>query len=87
MACGLPCVGLKADYPRVITATEEIIENGRTGFAVAPDDVAALADRLDALMGDAELRRGMGEAARAACRARLNWTNHVQELLAVTPLG
>jgi len=87
MACGLPCIGLKADYPRVITATEEILEEGKTGYAVPPDDVKALAERLDALLADAALRRRMGGAARAACRERFSWTRHVEALLAVAQVG
>ncbi len=87
MACGLPCIGLKADYPRVITSTEEILEDGVTGFAVLPDDVKALAERLDALLADAALRRRMGAAAQAACRRRYSWTRHVEALLAVAQVG
>jgi glycosyltransferase involved in cell wall biosynthesis len=87
MACGLPCIGLKAEYPRVITATEEILEDGVTGFAVPPDDVKALAARLDALLGDGAFRRRMGGAARAACRERYSWTRHVEALLAVARVG
>jgi glycosyltransferase involved in cell wall biosynthesis len=87
MACGLPCIGLKADYPRVITATEEILEDGVTGFAVPPDDVKALAERLDALLADETLRRRMGAAAQAECRTRYTWTRHVEDLLAVGRVG
>jgi glycosyltransferase involved in cell wall biosynthesis len=87
MACGVPCIGLKADYPRVITATEEILEDGVTGFAVPPDDTKALAERLDALLADETLRRRMGAAAQAACRERYTWTRHVEALLAVGRVG
>jgi trehalose synthase len=44
------------------------IEDGRTGFLV--DSVDACADRTSALLGDADLRERLGEAARARVRER-----------------
>ena len=45
-------------------AIPEIVEDGKTGFLIAKGDSAALSDRLCQLLGDAELRRRMGRAAR-----------------------
>ncbi len=42
----------------------EVIEDGGNGFLVPPGDAAALAERLGQLLGDAGLRRRMGEAGR-----------------------
>jgi glycosyltransferase involved in cell wall biosynthesis len=39
-----------------------------TGLLVAPGDPAALADAIETLMRDPELRRRMGDAARARIR-------------------
>jgi len=39
----------------------EIVEDGRTGYLVAPRDVAQLADAVTCLLLDAQLRRRMGE--------------------------
>jgi len=41
----------------------EVIEDGKTGFLVPEGDPAAIADRLQALLTSADLRRKMGEAA------------------------
>jgi glycosyltransferase involved in cell wall biosynthesis len=63
MACGVPAVVTDvADNGR-------IIDSGVTGFVVAPEDAATMAERVLWLLADAERRRGMGAAARrAACR-------------------
>lgn len=58
MACGLPVVATD------IAAVPEMVEDGRTGFLVKPDDFASLAARLDVLVEDAALRREMGERSR-----------------------
>ena len=58
IAEGLPVVST------VEGAIPEIVEDGNTGFLIAKGDSAALSDRLCQLLGDAELRRRMGRAAR-----------------------
>jgi len=58
MACGLPVVDV--NHPSVVSAfpaEQDVIE-------VADPDVAAIADRLDALLADAERRRRLAMAAR-----------------------
>ena len=45
-------------------AIPEIVDDGNTGFLIAKGDSAALSDRLCQLLGDTELRRRMGRAAR-----------------------
>ena len=42
----------------------DIVQDGRTGFVISPDDGAALTARMRALLDDAALRRRMGEAGR-----------------------
>lgn len=42
----------------------EVVDDGVTGFLVAFGDEAALAERIDRLAGDPELRERMGEAGR-----------------------
>ena len=39
--------------------------DGETGLLVPPGDVAALREAIERLLGDAELRRRLGTAARA----------------------
>ena len=42
----------------------ELVEDGVTGFLVPPRDPDALADALQKLIADPELRRRMGQAGR-----------------------
>ena len=58
-ACGLPSVVLDIYRP-------EFVINGKTGFAVDSDD--DLAEKLDLLISQPQLRRSMGEAAIAHSR-------------------
>ena len=58
MACGIPVVAT------AISGIPELIEDGVTGLLVAPDDPAALAAAIERLLGDAALRRRLGEAGR-----------------------
>lgn len=57
MACGLAVVGTD------IEGIEEVVEHERTGL-LCETDAAALRAALDRLVGDGELRRELGEAAR-----------------------
>jgi glycosyltransferase involved in cell wall biosynthesis len=58
-ACGLPSVAMNIYRP-------EFVINGKTGFAVDSDH--ELAEKLDLLINQRELRRSMGEAAIAHSR-------------------
>lgn len=58
MACGLPVVAFDCPYgPR------ELVRDGEDGLLVPDQDVAALSQTLDRLLGDSELRRTLGERA------------------------
>lgn len=59
MKCGLPVVAFDCDY-----GPSDVIANGRTGFLVPYGDDAAFVEALQTLMGDAQRRQTMGEAAR-----------------------
>lgn len=58
MSCGTPVVSTNRGGP-----TETVLD-GETGFLVPPRDAVALAEHVAALLGDADLRRKMGEAGR-----------------------
>ncbi|HEX7871586.1 MAG TPA: glycosyltransferase family 4 protein [Sphingobium sp.] len=58
MAAGLPAVSFNCHW-----GPEEMIDQGENGLLVPPDDVAALAAAMARLMGDADLRTRLGEAA------------------------
>jgi glycosyltransferase involved in cell wall biosynthesis len=76
-ACGKPIV--TTDMP----GCRETVDDGVTGFLVPPDAPDIVADRLRRLIEDADLRRRMGEAARAKALAEFADARIVGETLAV----
>ncbi len=67
MACGLPVIAVDAHGPA------EIVEDGETGWLVAPDDEDAMVRALvEAVNGDAERER-RGAAAYTTARLRYSW--------------
>jgi len=62
-ACGLPAVAGRSG------GAGEAVEDGVTGFVVDPLDAGAVAGALSRLLAHPELRRTMGERARARARA------------------
>ena len=88
MHAGLPV--LAAD----VGSVAEAVSDGESGFVVPPDDQPAVSDRLGRLLGDASLRKRMGERGRAT--AALRFTDTVMarryeklygELLSLAPRG
>jgi glycosyltransferase involved in cell wall biosynthesis len=63
MASGLPVIA------SAVGGVPELVERGRTGILVPPDDPASLAGAIARLSGDVGLRRRMGEAGRARAEA------------------
>jgi sugar transferase (PEP-CTERM/EpsH1 system associated) len=59
MASGLPVVATR------VGGADEMVEDGATGMLVPPGNPEALAAAIAALIGDADLRRRLGRAARA----------------------
>jgi len=51
----------------------DLVADDETGLLVEPGDVAGLRAALERLLGDAELRRRLGAAARTRARERLSW--------------
>jgi glycosyltransferase involved in cell wall biosynthesis len=58
MACGTPVIATRAG------GVPEIIEDGVNGFMLPAGDAEALADRICALLEDAQLRKALGHNAR-----------------------
>jgi len=73
-ASGLPVVAPAAGGPL------DIVEDGVTGFLVAPGDRAALADAVAALAADWQLRTSQGHAARRSMLSR-SWACRGDELI------
>lgn len=74
-ACGTAAIASDSDGLR------ESVRNGVTGFLVPHGDVAALADRLLALAGDAALVERLGQAARGFAEG-LSWDAAARATLA-----
>jgi glycosyltransferase involved in cell wall biosynthesis len=78
---GLPNVALEAlasATPVVATRAGglgSVIEHDRTGLLVPERDARALADALDRLLGDRDLRARVGTAARAAMESTGRWSH------------
>ena len=77
MAFGLPCIGVHGE------AMDEIIEDGRTGLNVPPDDETALGDALRRLLHDAPLRRKLGREARGRVEMYYTWNCVVDRMVPV----
>lgn len=75
---GLPVVAARSG------AFPELIEEERTGLLFEPGDAAGLARALERLVGDAGLRRRLGEAARAHVGVRFTIENMTEHFLSAT---
>jgi 2-deoxystreptamine N-acetyl-D-glucosaminyltransferase/2-deoxystreptamine glucosyltransferase len=51
----------------------DIVVDGETGLLVPPGDVGALRGALERLLGDADLRRGLGDAGRRRALEHFAW--------------
>jgi glycosyltransferase involved in cell wall biosynthesis len=74
-------------YGRPVVATSvgglvDAVEDGVTGFLVPPGDPAALRSALERLLGHAQRRRRLGEAAREKARSELSWDAATRETIA-----
>jgi glycosyltransferase involved in cell wall biosynthesis len=77
MACGLTVVA------SAVGGLRGTIEDGRTGFLVAPGDVSGLANRLAEVLENASRRGAVGEAARLAVENDFSWKQTVEQTLEV----
>ncbi len=76
MAQGVPAIGGDSD------ATPEVIVDGKTGFLVDPTSVEAITEAAARLLGDADLRRDMGRAAREHVARQFSFDKFEETLLA-----
>jgi glycosyltransferase involved in cell wall biosynthesis len=74
MACKLPVVGTRAG------GIPEIIEDGKTGFLVEPEDIRALSKAILDLLSNENLRIQMGAIAEKRVGS-FSWDNIVKNLL------
>src|SRR5260370_13942884 len=67
MACATAVVG------SAVGGIPEVVSDGQTGLLVPPDDPAALAVALNALVGDPARAAAMGRAGRERAVAEFGW--------------
>ncbi|MBU0581253.1 MAG: glycosyltransferase family 4 protein [Candidatus Margulisbacteria bacterium] len=84
MASGVPCIGLKSDYPNVIVGTEELIKDGYNGYCVNPYSTDDLTEKIEKIVLNEELRCRMGQEARQICEREYRWKRHVEALIKIT---
>jgi glycosyltransferase involved in cell wall biosynthesis len=77
MACGCPVIASATG------GTPEAVLDGQTGVLVPADNVAAVVAALDRILGDAPLRRRMGEASRQRVENYFAMDKYIQRVLAV----
>jgi rhamnosyl/mannosyltransferase len=77
MAAGLPLISTELG-----TGTSWVNVHGETGLVVPPRDPAALAAAINTLLGNADQRRAMGEAARARAQAEFTVERMVDRVCA-----
>ena len=74
-SCAKPVIASKVD------GLPEVVEHQQTGFLVGAKDVQALAQRLNQLCQDNELRQQMGANGRAMVMRRYHWPEQVQQMI------
>jgi glycosyltransferase involved in cell wall biosynthesis len=77
MLVALPCV------TTTVGGIPELAEHERTALVVPPQDPAALAAAIERLIGDAGLRRELGEAARKHCVENCSYERMLDRMEAI----
>ena len=88
LASGTPAVGFAGDGARVLTATSEIILDGKTGAVVSPATANALAAGLKSILGlDDDDYAAISRRARADALERFSWSHFVDSALELSRDG
>lgn len=77
MAVGVPVISSN------VCGMPYMIDEGRTGYLVGPDDVTALADRMAAVLQDSELSARMGQDCKEEAKKRYHPSAVAQKTLAL----
>jgi len=81
MASEIPCIGLKPDYPKIIVGSNEVIDDGITGFLADPYSLDSLVEKIDRVLSDEDLKRKLGSNGRKVCEKRFMWEKTAEKLL------
>ena len=74
MAAGVPVVATR------VGGIPEIVQDGKTGLLLPPNDVDALCSATDKLLSNPRLRKCMGRAAEQYARAHFSHTKMIAHL-------
>jgi glycosyltransferase involved in cell wall biosynthesis len=66
LLCGKPVVSFDVD------GAAEVVRDDQTGYLIAPQDIAALAQAQTKLIADADLRKRLGQNGREFCRGEFD---------------
>ena len=58
----------------------DVVDDGRTGLLVPPGDVPALAEAIERLVNDADLRSTLGSAGRSFVEERYRWQDNAAQM-------
>ena len=64
-------------------AFPEVVEDGVSGLLVLPGDASALANAIERLLEDAELRQRLGQESRRRIVDRFSWGETAERTLAL----
>ena len=81
MASGVPCIGLKSDYPKISVACDGIIIDGRTGYLADPYSIDDLAEKIEKIVSNDALKHKFGMESRKICEEEYTWDKSVESLL------
>lgn len=81
MASGVPCIGLRADYPDILVACDEIIRDGRTGYLADPYSIGDLAEKIEKIISNDSLSDKLKMESRKICEEEYTWEKCVGSLL------
>ncbi|QHA93677.1 glycosyltransferase family 4 protein [Bacillus sp. N1-1] len=80
LASGVPCVGLKEDAPKIITASSEIIEHNITGYLIN-DSTFELTNIIIQYFNDKKKMIAMKERSRKVVEKKFTWDIHIKQVL------
>ena len=75
MACGLPIIATN------VGGNPELVENGKTGLLIPPENVDALYNSLTKLLLNKKIRKAMGKSGRKNVKDHFTWDKIAEEYL------
>jgi glycosyltransferase involved in cell wall biosynthesis len=74
MAAGKPVI------TTINNGNEDVIENGKNGILINPDDIPSLKRAITNLIDDADMRKKLGENAERFIAENVAWEENIKKL-------